>query len=136
MSRGLRAAIAAMVLSAWGSLPSCASEARPDTYLRQEVTELQKRTIPADSHLVSNHPPAIQGWVGRASWEFESSLSPATYNLWVTSRLKPDFRMHQAANSPLRFSRYKQGDVEAVSIETASTSGTIHVAVKVEFCPD
>lgn len=136
MSRGLRAAIAALVLSAWGSLPSCTSEARSDTYLRQEVTELQERTIPADSHLVSDHPPVIQGWVARASWEFESSLSPATYTLWVTSRLEPEFRMHQAANSPRRFSRYTQGDVEAVSIETASTSGTIHVAVKVELCPD
>jgi len=136
MSRGLRAAITASVLSAWGSLPSCTSEAGPDTYLRQEVTELQERTIPADSHLVSDDPPVIQGWVARASWEFESSLSPATYNLCVTSRRGPDFRMHQAANSPLRFSRYTRGDVEAVYIETVSTSGTIHVTVQVELYPD
>jgi hypothetical protein len=136
MSRGLRAAIAALVLSAWGSLPSCTSEARPDTYLRQEVTELQERTIPADSHLVSDHPPVIQGWVARASWEFESSLSPATYNLWVTGRLGPDFRMHDAANSPLRFSRYTEGDLEAVYIESASASGTLHVTVKLELHPD
>jgi hypothetical protein len=131
-----RAAIAASVLSAWGALASCTSDVRPDTYLQQEVMKLQERTIPADSHLVSDPPPVIQGWVALASWEFESSLSPGSYNLWVTSRLEPDFRMLEAANSPLRFSRYTKGDVEAVSIDTASASGTLHVTVKVEIYPD
>jgi len=136
MSRGLRAAIAASVLSAWVSLPSCTSDAQPDIYLHREVRELQKRTIPAGSHLVSENPPVIQGWVARANWEFDSSLSPATYNLWVTNRLEPDFRIHEAAHSPLQFTRYTQGDVEAVSIGTASASGTLHVTVKLELYPD
>jgi hypothetical protein len=136
MSRGLRAAIAASVLFAWGALPSCTSQARPDTYLQQEVRELQKRTIPPDSHVVSQNAPVVQGWVACANWEFDSSISPAAYNLWVTSRLEPDFRIHEVADSPLRFSRYTQGDVEAVSIETAAASGTSHVAVKFELYPD
>ena len=136
MNRGLRAAIAASVLFAWGVLPCCTPEARRDTYLQQEIGELQNRTIPADSHPISEHPPVIQGWVARANWEFDSRLTPATYNLWVTRRLEPDFRIYEAANSPLRFSRYTEGDVEAVSIETTSASGTLHVAVKFELYPD
>ena len=136
MNRGLRVAIAASVLSVWGALASCTSDVRPDIYLQQEVRELQGRTIPADSHLGSEDPPAIQGWVARANWEFDSSLAPATYKLWVTSRLEPDFRIHEAANSPLRFSRYTEGDVEVVSIETTSASGTLHVAVHLELNPD
>jgi len=136
MSRGLRSAIAASVLSAWVSLPSCTSDAQPDVYLQREVRELQKRTIPAGSHLVSENTLVIQGWVARANWEFDSSLTPATYNLWVTSGLEPDFRIQEAAHSPLRFSRYTEGHVEAIYIESASASRTLHVTVKLELYPD
>jgi hypothetical protein len=136
VNRGLRTAIAVSVLSAWGYLPSCTPATQPDTYLEREVRELQQRTMPADSHLVRQHSPAIQGWAARADWEFESNYSPDAYFRWVTGRLEPDFRIHETANSPRRFSRYTQGNVETVSIETASASGALHVAIKFELYPD
>ena len=92
--------------------------------------------IPPDSHTVNQHPLTLQGLRATASWEFDSSDAPDAYKRWVTSRLRPDFQVRETANSGLRFSKYAHGDEETLSVETASSSGTLHVTVKLEIYPD
>jgi hypothetical protein len=132
----LKSIIAASALSVWIALPSCAPKIDPDTYLQQEVSEVQQRTEPAHSHLVNQHPLSLQGWGASASWEFESNYSPDAYNRWVTSRLRPDFHVRETEDPPLRFSKYAHGDEETLSVETASSSGALHVTLKLEMYPD
>ena len=67
--------MALFILSAWSTQTSCTSETRPDTHLQQEVDRLQKRTVPPDSRLIDQHLPAIQGWVARADWEFQTNYA-------------------------------------------------------------
>ena len=136
MNRFLKSMIAASVLSAWVTLPSCTPKIDSDTYLQQEASDLQQRTLPPDSRLVNQHPLTHQGSGASASWEFDSNYAPDTYNRWVTSRLRPDFQVRETANSRLRFSKYAHGDEETLSVETASSSGTLHVTVKLEIYPD
>jgi len=78
----------------------------------------------------------VKGWGANASWEFDSKYAPDSYHRWVTSKLRPDYRVGETANSGLRFSKYAHGDEETLSLETASSSGTLHVAVKLEIYPD
>ncbi|MGD0225008.1 MAG: hypothetical protein ABSF71_21990 [Terriglobia bacterium] len=132
----LKSIIAACVLSAWMGLPSCTPKFDSDMSLQQEANELQQRTIPSGSRLVSQHPLSRQGWGANASWEFDSKYAPDSYHRWVTSKLRPDYRVGETANSGLRFSKYAHGDEETLSLETASSSGTLHVAVKLEIYPD
>lgn len=132
----LKSIIAAWVLSAWMGLPSCTPKFDSDMSLQQEAKELQQRTLPPGSRLVNQHPLTLQGLGASASWEIESDYGPDAYKSWVTSRLRPDYRVGETANSGLRFSKYAHGDEETLSLETASSSGTLHVAVKLEIYPD
>ncbi len=136
MDRLLKSIIAASVLSVWATLPGCTPMIGSDTWLQQEASDLQQRTTPSGSHLLDQHPITRGEWGASASWEIESHDSPDIYKDWVTSRLRPDFQVRPTANSGLRFSKYVQGDVETLSLETASPSGTLHVAVKLEIYPD
>ena len=136
MNRLLKSIIAACILSVWISLPSCTSETDSDAYLQQEASDLQLRTMPPDSRLVNEQPLSLRESGASASWEFESDYAPDAYNRWVTGKLRPNFQVREAANSGLRFSRYAHGDVETLSVEAASSSGTLHVAVKLEIYPD
>jgi hypothetical protein len=136
VNRLLKSIISACVLSAWTMLPSCAAKIDSDAYLQQEASDLQQQTLPHDSRLVNQHPLTLQGLGASASWEFELNYAPDAYNRWVTSRLRPDFQARETANSSLRFSKYVHGDEETLSVETGSSSGTLHVAVKFEIYPD
>jgi len=136
VNRLLKFIIAASALSVWISQPSCTPKIDSDAYLQQEASELQQRTMPPDSRLVNQHLLTLQAWGASASWEIESDDGPGTYKSWVTSRLRPDFQVRETANSRLQFSKDAHGDVETISIETASSSGTLHVAVKLEIYPD
>ena len=136
MNRLLKSIIAACVLSVWTTLPSCAPKIDSDAYLQQEASDLQQRTLPPDSRFVNQHPLTHQGLGASAGWEFDSNYAPDAYNRWVTSRLRPDFQVRETANSRLQFSKYAHGDEEKLSVETASSSGTLHVAVKLEIYPD
>lgn len=136
MNWHLKSMIAAAVFSAWMILPSCTPKIDSDKYLQQEASDLQQRTLPSDSRLVNQHPLTHQESGASASWEFDSNYAPDAYNRWVTSRLLPDFQPRETASSRLRFSKYAQGDVETLSVETASSSGTLHVTVKLEIYPD
>jgi len=108
----------------------------PDTYLQQEASELQQRTLTPDSRLVNRHPLAHQGLGASASWEFDSNYDRDAYNHWVTSRLRPDFQVGETGNSALRFSKYAHGDQKTLSVETTSSPGALHVTVKLEIYPD
>lgn len=136
MNRLLKSFIAACVLSVWISLPSCTSETDSDRYLQQEVRQLQLRTMPPDSSFVNQQPLSLTEAGASASWEFESNYTPDAYNRWVAGKLRPDFEVHATANSPLRYSMYAHGDEETLSVKTASSSGALHVAVKLEIYPD
>ena len=136
MIRLLKSITAVSVFAAWMTLPSCPPKIDSDTYLRQEASELQLRTMPPDSRLVNQGPFAFQAWGASASWEIESDYSPDAYKSWVTSRLRPDFQVRETEDPPLRFSRCAHGDEETVSVETTSSSGTLHVTVKLEIYPD
>ncbi len=136
MNRLLKCTIAFSVFAAWITLPSCTPKTDPDTYLEQEASDLQRRTIPPGSRLINQHPLTFQGLGASASWEFDSNYAPDAYNRWVASALKPDFQVRETTNSRLRFSKDALGDVETLSVETASSSGTLHVTVKVEIYPD
>jgi hypothetical protein len=135
VNRLLNSIVAACALSVWTTLPSCTQKIDSDTYLQQQASELQQRTLPPDSRLVNQHPLTHQGLGASASWEFESSYAPDAYKSWVTGRLQPDFQVRETANSRLLFSKDAQGDVETLSLETAASSGTLHVAVKLEIYP-
>ena len=124
------------ILSAWGTLASCTSEASPATHLQQEVDRLEKRTVPPDSRLTDQHLPAIHGWVARAEWEFQTHYGADTYCEWVTDRLQPDFQIHEGASSPTQFNKYDHGDVEILSLETTHSAGTLQVTVKLEIYAD
>jgi hypothetical protein len=132
----LKSITVVFVFAAWMTLPSCAPKPNSDMSLQQEASDLQQRTLPPDSRLVSQHPLTRQGRGASASWEFDSNYAPDAYNRWVTSRLRPDFEVRETTNSHFRFSKYTHGDEETVSVETASSSGTPHVAVKLEAYPD
>ncbi len=136
MNRLLNSIIAACALSVWMALPSCTPTFDSDAYLHHEVSDLQQRTIPSGSQLVNEHPLTRREWGASASWEIESDYSPDAYRNWVTSALRPDFQVREAANSHLVFSKDVQGDAETLSLETTSSSGTLHVAVKLEVYPD
>lgn len=136
MSRLLKTIIIVFVLVAWGTLPSCLSEVSSETHLQQEASHLQERTTPPDSRLVSQDPPTIQAGVACASWEFQTNYSADAYKRWLINRLQPDFQVHEAPNSGLRFNKYAQGDVEMLTVKTASSSGILQVAVKLEVYPD
>jgi len=132
----LKFMIAAVALSAWIGLLSCAPKIDSDTYLQQEVSDLQRRTIPPDSRRINQHSFTRRELGASASWDFESDDAFDAYKSWVTSRLRPDFQARETINSRLRFSKDVQGDVETLSLETASSSGALHVAVKLEIYPD
>jgi hypothetical protein len=136
VNRLLNSIVAACALSVWATLPSCTPNSDSDTYLQQQASELQRRTLPPDSRLVNQHPLTHQGLGASASWGFESNYGPDAYNHWVTNGLRPDFQVRETANSGLRFSKYAHGDEETLSVETASSSGTLHVTVKLEIFPD
>ena len=119
------------------TLPSCTPRIDSDTYLQQEYSDIQQRTLPPDPRLISQHPFEIQRSGVRAGWEFESNYAPEAYSRWVTSRLQPDFQVLETDISHLRFSKgARGGDVETLSLETVSSSGTLHVDVKLEIYPD
>ena len=136
MNRCLNTVIAASLLSAWGTSPSCTSEANRDTHVQEEVTELQKRTVPPDSRQFVQHSLTIQGSVAHADWGFQTDLSADAYNRWVANELRPDFQGHEGASSPTRFTKYSLGDVEMLSVVTSSSGGMLWVAVKLEIYPD
>lgn len=136
MNRQLKSIIAACVLSTWTTLPSCTPKIYSDDYLQQEVNEVQQRTLPPGSRLVNQRPLTFQALEASASWEVESDDGPDAYKSWVTSRLRPDFQVHATANSGLRFSKYAHGDVETLSVEMVPSTGTLHVAVKLDIYPD
>jgi len=130
MNWHLKSMVAVSVLSAWVTLPSCTPKIDSDTYLQHEASELQQRTIPSGSHRVNQHPLTRRRWGASADWELEPDYGPDAYKSWVTSRLRPDFQVRETANSRLRFSKDAQGDVETLSVEMVSSTGTLHVAVK------
>jgi hypothetical protein len=132
----LKSVVAVSVLSAWVTLPSCTPKIDSGTYLQQEASEIRQRSLPPDSRLVTQRPLALQGLGASASWEFESNYAPDAYDRWVTSKLRPDFQVRETANSRLRFSKDAHGDVETLSMEMVSCTGTLHVAVKLEIYPD
>ena len=132
----LKTLTALFILSAWSTQTSCTSETRPDTHLQQEVDRLQKRTVPPDSRLIDQHLPAIQGWVARADWEFQTNYRADAYNEWLADQLRPDFQIHQDAGSPTQFSKYDQGDVEILSVATTPSAGMLRVAVQLVVYPD
>jgi hypothetical protein len=117
-------------------LPSCTPTFNSDMPFQPEASDLQQRTIPSGSYLVNQHPLTRREWGASASWEIESDYSSDAYKSWVTSRLRPDFQVRETANSRLRFSKDAQGDVETLSMEMVSSTGTLHVAVKLEIYPD
>jgi hypothetical protein len=132
----LKSIIAFSTLAVWVALPGCTSETDPGTYLQQEFSDIQQRTIPPNSRLINQHAIAIEELGASAGWEFESNYVPEAYGRWVTSRLQPDFQVRETANSRLRFSKEARGDVEMLSVETVSSSGTLHIIVKLEIYPD
>ena len=136
MNGRLKSITAVSVFVAWMTLPSCTREFNPDISLQREVKELQERTLPPGSRLVNQHPLTLQGLGASASWEIESDYSPDACKRWVTGRLQPDFQVHETANSGLRFNKFAHGDEEALSLETASSSGTPQIAFKLEIYPD
>lgn len=137
MRRRLRKSVMAFsMFSVWATLSSCTFDPNPDRYLRPEVERLQRLTIPPESHVVDGHPPEIQGWVARASWEFQTNYSAGAYNSWVVQRLRPDFRVDGSPNSSTRFSKYVQGDVEVMWVVTVPFDGKLRVIVQLEICPD
>jgi hypothetical protein len=136
MNRHLKSIIAASALSVWIALPSCAPKIDSDTYLQEEVSQVQQRTLPPGSRLVNQHPLTLQELGAYASWELDSNYAPDAYIRWLTSGLRPDFQVCATANSRLQFSKYVHGDEETLSLETASYSGTLRVAVKLEIYPD
>jgi len=136
MNRFLKSMIAASLLSAWMTLPSCTPKFDSEQYLQQEVSSLQLRTLPPDSRLVNQHLPTRQSLGASTSWEFDSNYTSDAYNRWVTSRLRPDFQVRETAGSPLHFSKYAHGDEETISVETTTSSGTLHVALNLEIYPD
>jgi hypothetical protein len=136
VNRLLKSITVVFVFAAWITLPSCAPKFNSDRSLQQEANELQQRTLPPGSRLVNEDRLTRQNWGASARWEFESNYGADAYNRWVTSRLRPDFQARETANSVLRFSKYAHGDVEALSVETALSSGALHVAVELEIYPD
>jgi hypothetical protein len=78
----------------------------------------------------------LRAGAASANWEIESNYGPDAYKRWVTSRLRPDFQIRETANSHLQFSTYAHGDEETLSMETASSFGILHIAVKLEIYPD
>ena len=136
MSGLTKTVIAVSILSVCATLPSCTSETGPDTHLQQEVDRLQKRTVPPDARLIHQHLPAIQGWVARADWEFQTNYQADAYNEWLADRLRPDFQIHQDVGSPTQFSKYDHGDVEILSVATTSSAGMLRVAVQLVVYPD
>ncbi len=136
MNMFLKSIIAASLFSMGMMLPNCTPKTDSDTYLQREANELQRRTLPPHSRLVDQHPLTLQGLEVTAGWEFESNYDPGAYHHWVTNSLRPDFQIRETANSGLRFSKYAHGDVETLSVETASSSGTLQVTVKLEIYPD
>lgn len=136
MNKLLKRIIAFSTFAAWVALPSCTSKIDTGTYLQQEFSEIQQRTIPPNSRLINQHAIAIQELGASAGWEFESNFAPEAYGRWVTSRLQPDFKVRETTNSRLRFSKEARGDVETLSLEMVSSSGTLHVIVKLEIYPD
>ena len=136
MNMRLKTVIALFMLSAWGTLMSCTSETSPGTHLQQELDRLKKRTVPPDSRLIDQHLPAIQGWVARADWEFQTNYGADTYNEWVDDQLRPEFQIHEGASSPTQFSKYDQGDVETLSVAMTPSAGMLQVTVKLQIYPD
>jgi len=118
------------------TLPSCTPKFNADMSLQQVANELQQRTLPPGSRLVNQRPFTVQVWGASASWELESDDGPDAYKSWVTRRLRPDFQVRETANSHLRFSKDAHGDVETLSLEMVSSTGTLHVAVKLDIYPD
>ena len=79
---------------------------------------------------------ATRGWAERADWEFETKFGADTYNAWLADQLRPDFQIQEGASSSTRFSKHDQGDVEALSVATTPSVGTLRVTVKLEMYPD
>jgi len=136
VNRLLKSITLVSVFASWITLPSCTPKFNSDMSLQQEANELQQRTLPPGSRLVNENRLTRQTWGASARWEFESNYGGDAYNRWVTSRLRPDFQGRETANSGLRFSKYAHGDVETLSVDTALSSGALHVAVKLELYPD
>jgi hypothetical protein len=134
MNRFLKSIIAASLFSMGMGmmLPNCTPKIDSDAYLQREANELQRRTLRPHSRLADQNPLTLQGLGAIAGWEFESNYDPDAYNRWVTTRLRPDFQVRETAYPGLRFSKYARGDVETLSVETVSSSGTLHVTVKRE----
>ena len=132
----LKPVMALSLLSAWAVLSSCTLDPSSETHTQREVEHLQKLTIPPDSRLIDQHPPAIQGSVTRADWEFETNWTGDAYKSWVTEKLQPDFHSYGSPTSPTRFTKYEQGDAEMLSVATAPLAGMMRVTIKLEIYPD
>jgi len=132
----LSKSVVVSLLATCMTLASCAPKIDSDAYLQHEAGDIQLRTLPPGSRLVNQRPLTLQGLGASADWELECAYSPDEYRSWVTSRLRPDFQVHETHNSQLRLSKDVHGDVETLSLELVSSTGTLHVVVKLEIYPD
>lgn len=118
-------------MAVMGIFLACGQRSDHDDFVRREIAEFQKRTIPPGSNVLIQSGPKQNGRSKSASWEFETSWDWVHYEEWVTSQLQPEFVIRRVDGVHLLFIRSLHGDSEQLRLQ--DVSGKPKLKVKVEF---
>lgn len=102
---------------------------------QQEVDRLEKQMLPPEAIVVAppdltKGPQSLQ-----AQWRFRTAWTLKRYQAWAKDHTPPGFTP-QGAGAELRFSCYRDGDQEVVSITPMANGGALDVTVHFSTFPD
>ena len=113
---------------------SCSNEPSGSSYIRERVEDLKRQTAPSDASVRETAGIAPKGQSVSAQWEFDTS--GGDYLDWVKKRLQSSYALESAGEARLIFGKHLGGDYESVTIQTISTTESLHVKVTYVIFPD
>ncbi len=125
-----------ITVAVMGIVLSCGRRDDPDEFVRREMVDLQRRTVPPGSEALVSQDPVQDGASKTVRWEFDTKWDWPKYRQWVSAELRADFGNHYVAGSRLRFARSFEGDAEEVYVDASSKSGELHVQLTCVVYPD
>ena len=123
-------------MAVMGICLACGQRGEHDDFVRREIAEFHKRTIPLGSKVLIQSGPKQNGRSKSASWEFETSWDWVHYEEWVTSQFQAEFVIRRVDGGHLLFTRSLHGDSEQLRVQAVSHGPKIKVMVEFVIYPD